>query len=186
MRRSDLIIYLGALVILAAIVTTSVFDIGNDITNTIMASTAVIGALGIYMTFRKDKKISQATFMTTFSYQFYDQAELKAIMSKLEKYRRGNKACLTEKDYDDIVAYLQWCEELASLINNKVFSFDTIDDLFSYRFFLITNNEYVQKTELIPEKEFYRAIFTAYEAWTKYKNKKNLPIMMADTPLIRV
>lgn len=184
MKKSNLAIYSAVFVIIASIIGSIFLDMGDKITSAITICTAIIGALGLFMQFKKDKKINQLNFITTFSYQFYDQSELKQIMSKMEKYRKGDKKAISEADYDDIVSYLQWCEMLATLINKKVFSFEFIDNIFSYRFFLVTNNAYVQKAELFPEKEFYGEIYQAYKLWVNYKIKNGLPIMQAETPLI--
>ncbi|MCL2228932.1 MAG: hypothetical protein FWC00_03835 [Firmicutes bacterium] len=183
MAKDNIILVFAVIVIVFSIVASIFLDQGELVLSAVTISTAIVGACGIYIQMSKNKKINQASFTTTFSYQFYDQKELKKVMSKLERYRKGQKNVFTDKDYDNIVAYLQWCEELASLINKKVVAYDTIDDLFSYRFFLITNNEYVQKIELVPEKEFYHGVYIAHKGWENYKRKNNLPILMEDTML---
>ena len=64
------------------------------------------------------------------------------------------------------------------MINNKVLSFEKIDDMLSYRFFLIVNNNTVQENELIPSREFYRGIYNIYEKWKKYKIDHKIKIVL--------
>ena len=50
-------------------------------------------------------------------------------------------------------------------------------------FFIITNNEYIQKEELIPQAEFYKGIYYLHKEWTEYKNKTNQPIINKEESL---
>ena len=150
--------------------------------------TALIGAIALFIQFKKDKDINETEFIIRLGVDFYDQTGPKDIMNKLEKYRKSKSksGIFTKDDYDNIVTYLQWCEELAFVVNKGVLKISDIDELMSYRFFLITNNEYIQKTELIPEREFYRGIYKLHKEWTEYKRKKKLYILGEDTSLEKI
>lgn len=52
--------------------------------------------------------------------------------------------------------------------------------------FLITNNEYIQKLELVPEAEFYKGVYILHKIWTKYKRKTNQIILEDNTSLEKV
>lgn len=170
----------------------SAFFLNNVLSSVIIdivtVVTALIGAIALFFQFKRDKDINQAEFIINLGVDFYDQKGPKEIMNKLEKYRKSksHSGIFTKEDYDDIVSYLQWCEELAFVINKGVLKISDIDDLMSYRFFLITNNEYIQKLELIPEREFYRGIYKLHKEWVEYKRKKNLYILGEDTSLEKV
>lgn len=160
---------------------------GSKISNIITVITAVIGAGALFVQFKKDKKINEANFIMNFSIHFYQIYNCKNIMNELEKCRQDKNYKLDiDKWYTDIVAYLEWCESLSSMINNKVLSIEKIDDMMSYRFFLITNNKQIQDYELSEFRDFYRGIFKAYKEWSDYKKKKNLPIIMEETELCKV
>ena len=59
----------------------------------------------------------------------------------------------------------------------------TFDNVISYRFFIITNNKYVQENELVPEKKYYRGIYYLYDIWYKYEKKRGIAMPMEETSL---
>jgi len=125
-----------------------------------------------------------ASFVIDYSVQFYDIYNLNNILNELEKCRVDKKYKLdVEKNYQDIVAYLQWLESLAALVNTNLLTIEKIDNVLSYRFFLIVNNKEVQDKEIIPCREFYRGIFELYEKWSAYKKKKNMQIIFEENEL---
>jgi hypothetical protein len=108
-------------------------------------------------------------------------------MDELEKCRVDKKHKLdVQKYYKDIVAYLEWLESLAALVNSNILSIEKIDDVLSYRFFLIVNNKQVQDAEIIPCKEFYRGIFKLYEEWADYKRKHGRLIIFEENELSKI
>ena len=184
MRKSRLVSIISVLLIIVALVGSLFLDdvFGSRISEIVTIITALIGAIALYLQFKRDKEINQAGFLIEFSKHFEGTEGNNAIMSKLEKFRKG-KDTFTAQDYEGIVSYLIWCETLASLVKRNVLSISVIDDLFSYRFFLITNNKYVQDNELVKECEFYVGIYTLHKNWTAYKNKNNSTILQNDTSL---
>ena len=61
-----------------------------------------------------------------------------------------------------------------------------VDNLFSYQFFLIVNNEYIQKTELIPFAEYYKGIYALHKIWNDYKKETGQPIWNEEFGLEKV
>lgn len=157
--------------------------LGGRITNIVTIITAIIGAGALFIQFQRDKKINEVSFILNLSHHFYLLDGPKQTLDKLDEYLKGNKEIFEEKDYSGIVAYLEWLEELAAIVNQKLIDFAFIDDFLSYRFFLITNNKYVQDIELIPEYENYRGIYKLHKSWTQYKKNQGLPVMQEETSL---
>ena len=158
--------------------------LGSRISNIVTIITAIIGAVALFIQFKKDKELNEASFVIDYSVQFYDIYNLGDVLDELESCRKDKKYKLDmNKYYKDIVAYLQWLESLAALVNSNVLSVDKIDDVLSYRFFLIVNNKQVQQHEIIPCRMFYRGIYRLYAAWSEYKKKNNLPIIFSDNEL---
>ena len=161
--------------------------LGSRIANVVTIITAIVGAVALFVQFKKDKDINMASFVIDYSVQFYDIYHLENILNELEKCRVDNSYKLDiKKNYQDIVAYLQWLESLAALVNSNLLSIDKIDDVLSYRFFLIVNNKQVQEAEIIPCREFYRGIFKLYSEWSQYKKKKGLTIIFEDNALSNI
>lgn len=107
-------------------------------------------------------------------------------MLKCDEMRLTDKNTFTKEDYFDIVSYAQWLETLSSLVNRKIFSFDAIDDMYNYLFFIFVNNKYIQETELVPSQKFYKGIYKTYREWTKYLVKQNKEILCEKTTLDKV
>lgn len=146
--------------------------------------TAIIGAVALFYQFKRDKDLNEASFLVSYSEQFYAVYELENIMNELEKCRVNPEYKIDiEQHYTKIVGYLEWLETLSSLINSEVLQIERIDNVMSYRYFLIVNNKQIQDCELIPNRDFYRGIFEIYPLWSSYKKRKNLPIPLEENAL---
>jgi len=185
MKKKNYIVYIFVLMICSILLSTIFLDtnLGKNIANIITIITAIIGAAALFVQFQRDKRINEASFILNLSHHFYLLDGPKNTLDKLDEYAKGKEDVFTENDYSGIVAYLEWLEELAAIVNQKLIDFEFIDDFLSYRFFLITNNKYVQDVELIPEYENYRGIYKLHKSWTEYKLKENLPILQEETSL---
>lgn len=157
--------------------------LGSRVSVIITTITAVIGAGALFIQFQRDKKINEISFILSLSHHFYLIDGPSQTLLKLDECIKQNENVLTEEDYPGIVAYLEWLEELAAIVNQNLIDFSFIDDFLSYRFFLITNNKYVQEIELIPEYENYRGIYKMHKSWSRYKKKQGLPILQEETSL---
>lgn len=188
MKKNRIITIVSCLLLVVALFCTLFFDdsIGGRISEIITIATALIGAIALFFQFKRDKDINQASFVVEFGKSFEEKEGCREIMQKLEDYRKGNTDVFTDKDYSYIVSYLQWCETLSILVQTNVLNLKTIDNLYSYWFFLITNNPYIQKLELIPEAEFYKGTYILHKIWTKYKRKTNQTILEEETSLEKV
>lgn len=185
MRKTKSLLIMGCILIIMSFIG-SVFiedKIGNKITDVVTLITAFVGAIAIFFQFKRDKEVNQSSFMVEFGKTFYEQPMVSEFFYVLERYREGNKEPMKTISIDHMVAYLVWLESLCSLINRGVLNLEVIDNLFSYRYFLAVNNPYVQKAELVLEKEYYVGIFSVYHKWKNFKTKNNLPIVSLETSL---
>lgn len=193
MKKNKSLTLLSCLLLIVALCSTLFLEdsIGTRVSDIITIATALIGALALFFQFKRDKDINQASFIIEYGKIFTETPGCHDVMMKLDKYRLGQtdifkKSTTPDEDYAGIVAYLEWCESLSVLIQKGVMDFETVDNLYSYRFFLITNNEYVQKLELVPEREFYKGVFALHKMWSDYKRKTNQTIMQNETDLSKV
>ena len=120
---------------------------------------------------RREKSINQARFIVEYGRHFHGTKGNDEMLSKLERCRKGadEKKTITDSDYDSIVNYLTWCEGLSVLIQQNVMDLSTIDNLYSYNFFLVTSSPYVREKELIPQCVFYPGVFYLHKLWVEYK-----------------
>ena len=187
MKRSKLIILniSVGLIVIGVIVSSFLTKYSSTIASVTTTVTALIGALALFIQFKKDKETNQASFMISFHETFYDHQENIEILDVLDNQANGKfKEDLTdEKYYKKIMSYLGWIRTLCTLIDNKVLSIKAIDDIFSYKFFAITNNKQVQDVELIPNAKYYKLIYKVHSVWTEYKIEKDKYVVFSETSL---
>ena len=179
MKKSTMRISLITVIIITLLVMSFYLNQGiiNKIVIIITPVTAIIGAIAIFVQFKKDKEINQANFIVNYSKYFHELKDADVIHLKLENYQKGKKGVFTENDIMGIIRCLEWCEGLSILVQNGTLELSKIDNLFSYMFFLIVNNEYIQKIEIIPNAEYYKGIYALHKIWRDYKINTNQPIL---------
>lgn len=190
MKRSYYIIIISVALIILAIISTLWLNsnIATRVVNIVTIITGVIGVLALFFEFRRNKRINTGNFLMDYSKSFYNcDYDLFECFSELEKYAENPSYKI---DYDKysakIAVYLQWVEAIASLVERRTLDLYTIDNILSYRFFLIVNNPIVQQKELIPNAQFYRGTFYLYEKWHKFEMSRNIPMPLEATALHNV
>lgn len=143
----------------------------DKIISIITTISAMIGAVAIFIQFKKDKNINQANFILNYGKYFHEVKGNDEINEKLEKYQSGQKDIFDERDNMSIINCLVWCEGLSVLVQDNTLELSKIDNLFSYTFFLIVNNEYIQKHELVDNAEYYKGIYALHKIWSDYKKR---------------
>ena len=187
MRKNNIYYVYGFLVIMILVLSLFLDDkVGSRVITVITVSTALLGAISIFVQYKRDKDVNQATFILEYAKYFHSLNKVEDVMAKLDDYRLGNKDSLEKINYQGLVNYLVWCEELATLCQKNVIDIETVDNIFSYTFFLVTNNKYVQEKELCPQAEFYKGIFYLHRKWTDYKKATKQPIVNEEESLDKV
>lgn len=171
--------YTVVFVIVFILLSTLLLDdiLASRVTSIITLVTAVIGAGALFVQYKRDKDVNQASFIVEYAKYFYSLNGTEETLMLLDEYRLGNEEAVEKIPYIGIVNYLFWCEELSTLVQKNIVDIQTIDNLFSYTFFLVTNNKYVQAKELVPQCEFYKGVYYLHEVWTEYKLCTNQPII---------
>ncbi len=185
-KKNKIILILSVSLIVISLITSLFID--NDfitkLTTTITVITAIIGAVAIFVQFKRDKNLNEASFLIDYSNQFYNVYNCGNILNELETARKNpNYSIDVDKYYKDIVGYLEWLESLSALVNSNILQISKIDDVLSYRFFIIVNNKQIQDKEIIPCKEFYVGIYKLYPKWANYKKLTNQNIIFEDNAL---
>ena len=187
-KRKTLITVLCVVLVSLGVAGTLFLDetISGRVINVITTCTAIIGAVALFFQFRRDKDLNEASFLVKYSDQFYSTYDCAPLMNELEKSRVNPDYKIdVDKNYQRVVGYLEWLETLAALVNDGLLPIAKIDNVMSYRFFLIVNNKQIQERELIPGREFYRGIYALYPRWEKYKKQRGLMIVLEENALSR-
>ena len=184
-HRSIIVIISTALLVIGVAVSSFLTQYSSTISSVVTTITAIIGAVALYIQFKKDKEIDQASFMIEFHESFYSIDGNSEILNILDEQANGNfKDDLTDKKYyKSIMGYLGWIRTLCSLIENDVLEIKKIDEIFSYKFFALTNNKQVQDVELVTNSKYYEIVYRVHQKWMDYKRKNNKSIVFENTSL---
>ncbi len=144
----------------------------------------VIGVLGTIiiaiMQLRDSKEISRASFIVELNRTFVENSDYTLIYNALQNCldkKCSNTAC-DEKhcelhfEKSLISNYLTFFETVYILYKKEVITFDIIDDLFAYRFFLAVHSRLIQQEKLIPQPENFKNIFLLEKDWLEYRISK--------------
>lgn len=175
------------LIVIGIIISSFLTEYSSLIATITTTITAVIGAVALFIQFKKDKEINKASFLLEVSKQFYETygcgkifelIELSVVDSSIDLDKELSKI----SHMMDIENYLSWCMTLASLIGTNTITISDIDTFFAYRFFAIVNNKTVQDIELLKYHEDYPEVLMLYKEWHAYriKHNKNIPFIETD------
>ena len=186
MRKNKIITIISVLLLIASLVGSLFLNeaIGARVANVITVITAIIGAIALFIQFKQDKTLNRAAFLLEYNKNFYSEYNLGPLFAELEKCSKDKNYVLDTKKWGkDIISYLEWCEIFASMIERDAVDLYMFDNIMAYRFFLVTNNKYVQQAELVPDKRYYRGCYYLYDMWFKYEKKRGIDIPMEETAL---
>ena len=186
MKKSKLITFISIFLICCSIFATLLLEneTASRIAEIVTLITAIIGAIALYVQFKRDKNINEAGFLLEFWKSFSENPHLIKIQMKCDKDINAKKTCFNEEDYEGIIIYAQWLEALCAIIKREVVSLDFINNMYGYIFFVFVNNKYVQEKEILPNKKFYQGIIGAYGLWVKYLKKHNKEVMLEKNSLL--
>ena len=188
MRKSFAITIICTVLICLSLVATLLLDesIGSRVATIVTIVTAVIGAIALFLQFRNDRIINRANFLIEYNRAFYNDYKLEEVYLELDRVGADPTYEIDfQKHRASIVAYLDWIETIASLVERGAIDLYMMDNIVSYRFFIITNNKVVQENELVKFKEYYRGTYYLYDKWYNYELKRGLDMPLADTPLCK-
>ena len=186
MRKSKVITLISIFLLCVGLVSTIMLEdtLAAKIIEVVTLVTAVIGAIALFLQFKRDKSINEASFLLEFWKSFSENSELISIQRKCDDDMSIVKGTtFTEKDYEGILTYAQWLEALCAVVNREVVTLDFINDMYGYMFFVFVNNKYIQEKELLPNYKYYHGIFTAYKKWINYLKKHNMELILEKNSL---
>jgi len=187
-RENTFTLFIILLVVVISIVSGTFVFVTKDqyASQAITTVTAVVGVFAIWFQMRKSKRLNEGEFIVNLNNQFVENKNISELFLKMEKYERTDKSknVFYEDDITKVAAYMTFFEVIFSLIERKIIKLWMIDDLFSYQFFLLLNNDRIQKLELIPCEKYYINVYKFYKMWKDYRKKHGLEILNEDNCIL--
>jgi|GEM_PF-2733871 len=184
-KGSGLLTTIGVVLLVAGLVIGAVFGTIDKISSIISISATMIGLLAIFWQFLLASEVSQASFIVSFNKQFYKHERNRKMLKYFDhKHSHPEKArALTEADAKDFLSYLAWIRILCSLVLRGVLTFDSMNEVFRYKFFVCVNNVDIQRIEITKYAEFYDGLFRTYKDWSAYLNRHGQTELYSETAL---
>ena len=144
----------------------------SQIVGTFIAGVAL---LAIWFQFKLDKQLNEADFLIRLNLNFIENSSFSGIYSTLEKNRVEKQKLnpFNEEDIIDMANYLTYFEPFYTLIQQGILKIEKLDPVLSYRFFLATNNKYMQEMLLVKKPGAFRNIYLLHLIWRNYRIKMN-------------
>lgn len=174
----------GFLVTIYYIIWSRLGDLHTASTIFVTVATIVAG-ISIWIQLKRDCDLKEAEFLLGYNSKFIFDSNLTDVQQILEQHRNGviPDSAIEEMDRQQLINYIVYLEALSPLVKNSILNIETMDNLYSYRFFLAVNNPVVQRIELVPEAEYYKGCFNLHKQWELFKKKNNMPILMESSSL---
>ena len=139
----------------------------------------IVGAaslLGLLYQFSRDKNINEAEFVLNINDSFISNENMMKIYKKLEESKNDGQETnpFSDDEIIEIANYLSFFEPFYGLLKQKVVKFSAIDQL-AYRFFLATNNRFVQQVSLCRDgyETAWKDLYKLHHLWRKHRQEKN-------------
>ena len=153
----------------------------------VIAIAALIGTHSFYNSLRRNStastKISQAKFLTDLNTSYIKNPGFAEIYTHCQDCLDGKCANSSTCDSDTeckldisrvlLSNYLTFFEGIYLLEKEGSVTFESFNDMYAYRFFLVVHSRFVQKTLLGKEPCNFKNIFRLEKKWIEYRSKQN-------------
>ncbi len=155
----------------------------------VMAKLATAGGLiGLVYQVKRDKDLTEANFVVLLNQNFITNENISRIYNLLEESKndkqKDENLFKFPDDIIDMANYLSFFGPFWGLIERGVVHISTIDIL-AYRFFLATNNRFMQDELLCRSEkvEAWRNIYLLHKVWQAYRYQNNLHVWQEKSDL---
>jgi len=140
---------------------------------------SVVSACFVVIELQESKGFQEAEFIVNLNQAFVNNDHYAETYSKLENVKKED----VQFSNVEISNYLTFFETTFLLLEKKVITIETMDDLFGYRFFLAVHNTEVQRLKLVKSPYNFRNIYHLEKIWMDYRKKKGLTIYGMDNTI---
>lgn len=177
--KNQIVTIVSAILIFIGLVVSFVVKDASQTLTLITTLTAVVGAFAVYIQIRKSKLIGQSSFTMAISHYFYEVPGMTEFVHKLGRAVDvdDTEYVVTKKEKCTLIKYLNYLKTMATLVDQKVITINTLNSVFAYEFFVVVNNKSVQKLELIPNYDKYYDVYELYHKWYNFRLKHGQAII---------
>lgn len=174
-KMAIVIVFAIVLLTLLCISVISFYKTGEEATVGIFSlGVTLLGTLFIAVELRNSQNVTCSQMLIDLNNYFHDSDRLMKVYAVLESCEMDS--LIDAHDFKDIQSveiahYCTFFENLYLLYRHHVAEIEDLDDLFGYRFFIFTNNPYIQEHYMLPTASSYVQIFKLYDVWIKYREK---------------
>ena len=144
------------------------------------------GLLGLLYQFKRDRDLAEANFVVSLNGSFITNDHITRIYEMLEASKAEDQKDdpFSGSDIIDMANYLSFFGPFWGLIDRGVVKIEMIDIL-AYRFFLGTNNRFMQEKLLcrLGKEMAWRNIYLLHKAWSAYRHDRGLPVWQEEFDL---
>ncbi len=154
-------------------------NIGEVMTAIVAASFIIVQLKHDQKGEEKHRKTAEAQFMLEYNKSFIENKDMCLVEHYLEQELGGNpvtEMSSLREQRQIFINYLVYLEGMAVCVHQEQLAFESIDDVFAYRFFLAVNNPEVKSLELVRCAQYYRGCFRIYEEWVEYREGTDVPL----------
>jgi len=155
--------------------------------NTLANLAAAGGLVALFFQFKRERDLNEADFILRINQDFMTNESISRIYKLLEQSKADEQKenPFKPEDLIDMANYLTYFEPFYSLIDRKIIKIHSLDSVLAYRFFLATNNRFMQQMLLCAKnKEIaWESTYKLYDHWIRYRNRKNVGIWQSDHAL---
>lgn len=179
-NKENLVIILITSVIMLIAVYSSVSN--NELKDIIITLISLFAAVAVFIQIRQGTKIAKAEFVMGLQETYTNSNGFsKLFMTCWEEYKFSEYnesvekptsvlAFLNEDGGKEILLnYLTFFESIYLMKEQGNLDFDTLDELFGRRFFIVVTNKTVQDIDLCKNRKYYENVFKLYHDWVKYR-----------------
>ena len=178
-KESLVIILITSVIMLIAVYSTISNNELKDIISTLIS---LFAAVAVFIQIRQGTKIAKAEFVMGLQETYSSSTGFsKLFMTCWEEYKNceydnHNKAKKSVLDFlnedggkEILLNYLTFFESIYLMKEQGNLDFDTLDELFGRRFFIVVTNVTVQDMDLCKNKKYYENVIKLYHDWFKYR-----------------
>ena len=160
---------------------TALFSLTSDTVAVVISACESLGLIvSLFVAVRQlddSKEIARADFLVELNNAFVNNEGNLQLYTALQDCYDGKCAhsdrcmhdCAIDLPKVVVSNYLTFFETMYLLLCNGVITFEMIDDLFAYRFFLAVHSDFVQQEKLAAQPENFKNIFCLEHKWLTYR-----------------